>query len=394
MMPFGALLAADPKTTRLLLTLFVIFAAAKLLAEVLERLRQPAVVGEILAGVVIGPGLLGWVQPDEFVGALAELGVIFLLFTVGLEIKPAEALRVGRTALLVAVGGVVLPFVAGWGIMAAWGHSGVEAVFVGAALVATSVGITARVLGGMGLMNATASRIIVAAAVIDDILGLLVLAVVSSLAQGSLNWIELGTTAGLAVGFTVFIVVMGTQTMRRVGPRLRGLRVLRGEFAFALVVVLGLSLLATKAGVAAIIGAFLAGMVLSEHLEGVQEVHHLAHGVTEFVVPFFLVQIGLYFRPEQFLSGSVLAIAAVVTGAAVASKVIGCGLGAWSLGRQDALRVGMGMVPRGEVGMVVAQIGLSLGVVPEATYAVVVFMAVATTLIAPPFLRALFRSAG
>jgi Kef-type K+ transport system membrane component KefB len=394
MMPFGALLAADPKTTRLLLTMFVIFAAAKLLAEVFERLQQPAVVGEILAGVVIGPGVLGWVQPDEFVGALAELGVIFLLFTVGLEIKPAEALRVGRTALLVAVGGVVLPFVAGWGIMAAWGHSGVEAVFVGAALVATSVGITARVLGGMGLMNATASRIIVAAAVIDDILGLLVLAVVSSLARGGLNWLELATTAGLAVGFTAFVAVVGTRTMRRVGPRLGSLRVARAEFAFSLLLVFGLSLLATKAGVAAIIGAFLAGMVLSEHLEGAEEVHHLAHGVTEFVVPFFLVRIGLYFRPEQFLSGSVLAIALVITLVAVATKVIGCGLGAWSLGRQDALRVGMGMVPRGEVGMVVAQIGLSLGVVPEATYAVVVFMAVLTTLIAPPFLRALFRSAG
>jgi Kef-type K+ transport system membrane component KefB len=278
--------------------------------------------------------------------------------------------------------------------MAAWGHSGVEAVFVGAALVATSVGITARVLGGMGLMNATASRIIVAAAVIDDILGLLVLAVVSSLARGGLNWLELATTAGLAVGFTAFVAVVGTRTMRRVGPRLGSLRVARAEFAFSLLLVFGLSLLATKAGVAAIIGAFLAGMVLSEHLEGAEEVHHLAHGVTEFVVPFFLVRIGLYFRPEQFLSGSVLAIALVITLVAVATKVIGCGLGAWSLGRQDALRVGMGMVPRGEVGMVVAQIGLSLGVVPEATYAVVVFMAVLTTLIAPPFLRALFRSAG
>jgi Kef-type K+ transport system membrane component KefB len=387
-MPAMLLLAADPKTTRLLLMLFAVFAAAKLLAELFERLRQPAVVGEILAGVLIGPGVLGFVQPDEFIGALAELGVIFLLFTVGLEIRPGDLLRVGRTALLVAVGGVVLPFAAGWAIMTAWGHSGIEAVFVGSAMVATSVGITARVLGAMGLMDATASRIIVAAAVIDDILGLLVLAVVSSLARGRLDWVQLGITAGLAVGFTVFVAVVGTRTMRRVGPRLTNLRVAQGEFAFALVLTFGLSLLATQVGVAAIIGAFLAGMVLSEQIGS--EVHHLAAGVTEFVVPFFLVQIGLHFQFQQFLSAPVLILALVVTVAAVLTKLVGCGLGAWSLGRRDALRVGMGMAPRGEVGMVVAQIGLSLGVVPNTTYAVVVFMAVATTLIAPPFLRSLF----
>ncbi len=389
-LPPALLLAADPRTARLLLTLFVIFAAAKLMAELFERLRQPGVVGEIAAGIAIGPGGFGWVQPDEFVGALAELGVIFLLFTVGLEIRPGELLRVGRTALLVAVGGVVFPFAAGWALMTAWGHSGIEAVFTGAAMVATSVGITARVLGAMGLLEATASRVIIAAAVIDDILGLLVLAVVSSMARGGLHWGELALAAGLAVGFTAFAAVVGTRTMRRVGPRLAELRVPQGEFAFALVLTFGLSLLATQMGVAAIIGAFLAGMVLSEHTEGT-DVHHLAQGVTEFVVPFFLVQIGLHVQLRQFLSAPLLVLALVITAAAVLTKLVGCGLGAWKLGRRDALRIGMGMAPRGEVGMVVAQIGLSLGVVPEATYAVVVFMAVATTLAAPPFLRVLFQ---
>lgn len=385
-------LAADPRTAQLLLTLFVIFAAAKLMAEVMERLRQPALVGEILAGILIGPSALRWVRPDEFISALGELGVIFLLFAVGLEIKPGDIFRVGRRALLVAVGGVVAPLFVGWAIMARWGSSRIESIFVGAAMVATSVGITARVLSGLGVMSARASQVILAAAVIDDVLGLLVLAVVGSLAGGRLNYAELATTAAIAIGFTVAVAVLGSHAMRRVAPRLSQLRISRGEFAFALLLTFGLSLLATKAGVAAIIGAFLAGMVMSEHVDGT-EVHLLAGGLTEFVVPFFLVQIGLYFDVHVLQSFSTLALALVITIAAILTKLLGCGLPAWPLGRRDALRIGMGMAPRGEVGMVVAQIGLGMGVIPKDVYTVVVFMALATTLISPPFLRALFSDA-
>ena len=138
---------------RLLLTIFVMFVAAKLAAEIFERLKQPPVAGEILAGVIIGPSALGWVEPGELTGALSEIGVIFLLFLVGMETKPADIFRVGWRALLVAVLGVILPFILGYLVMRAWGQTQIEAVFVGAAMVATSVGITARLLGQLGLLN-------------------------------------------------------------------------------------------------------------------------------------------------------------------------------------------------------------------------------------------------
>ena len=179
--------ASEAHGTRLMLELFVMFGGAKLLAELFTRLRQPGVVGEILAGVLIGPQVLRLVAPSETSQVLAELGVIFLLFNVGLETKPASIFKVGPTALLVAVLGVALPLAGGYALMRAWGSSGIEALFTGTALVATSVGITARVLGDLGLLDALAARIILGAAVIDDILGLLVLAAVSSAAQGHVD---------------------------------------------------------------------------------------------------------------------------------------------------------------------------------------------------------------
>ncbi|NDD64462.1 MAG: cation:proton antiporter, partial [Acidobacteria bacterium] len=204
----------------LLLPLFVIFVAAKLAAEIFERLRQPAVAGEILAGILIGPGMLGLVRPNELTAALAEIGVIFLLFLVGLETKPSDIFRVGGRALAVAVFGVIVPFVLGWAVMLAWGAGSIESIFVGSAMVATSVGITARVLGQMGLLSLDVSRVILGAAVIDDILGLLILAVVSSLAKGDVDYLQIVTTAGMAIGFTVLIIVVGARTVNRIRPRI------------------------------------------------------------------------------------------------------------------------------------------------------------------------------
>jgi len=160
------------------LALLIIFGSAKLLAEVCERLGQPGIVGEILAGALVGPSVLGWISPNEILKALSDLGVMFLLFGVGLEVKASELLKVGGKAALVATIGVIVPFFAGWGILAAWGAPQIESVFVGAAMVATSVGITASVLSARRLLHEVASQIILAAAVIDDVLGLIVLAVV------------------------------------------------------------------------------------------------------------------------------------------------------------------------------------------------------------------------
>lgn len=384
------ILAASSDTAKLALDMLIVFGAAKLLGEIFERLRQPGIVGEILAGILIGPSLLGWIAPDQFLTALAELGVMFLLFRVGLEVRSSELVKVGGTAALVALLGVAIPFLAGWGIMLAWGEPPLEAIFVGAALVATSVGITAQVLASKGLLDLTASRIILAAAVIDDVLGLLVLAVVSSMARGQVDFVELGITALLAGGFTVFIAAWGTRAMNRAMPRLQVVfKNGNTEFNIAIVLMFALALLAIKAGVAAIIGAFLAGMALSESTS--DRTHHFVGGVTELLAPFFLAGIGLHLELAAFTHGPTLILSLVILVAAVLSKLAGCGLGALSLGKVDAIRVGVGMIPRGEVGMVVAQIGRKLGVVPPSIYAVVVFMAVLTTLVAPPLLKLAFR---
>jgi Kef-type K+ transport system membrane component KefB len=383
-------LAADLGAAHLPFALLLVFGTAKLLAEVFERLGQPGIVGEILAGVLLGPSVLHLVSPDAVLTALAEIGVLFLLFRVGLEVKASALLRLGGTALWVAVLGVVLPFVAGWALMAAAGVSRVEAIFVGGAMVATSVGITAQVLAAKGLLEERASQIILAAAVIDDVLGLIVLAVVSSFAQGSINIGGLITTAVLAGGFTWLVARFGTGTMQRVVPRVEG-KLSHGEaqFNLALLLLFGLSLLAVYVGVAAIIGAFLAGMALSESVN--RRVRDLAHGITELLVPFFLVGIGLHLDVSAFANRHTFVLTVLIVIAAVLSKVIGCGLGAWSLGRADMLRIGFGMVPRGEVGMVVAQIGLGLGVIEKPVYAVVVAMAVLTTIVAPPLLNYAYR---
>ena len=382
--------AAMGEETRVLLTLFIMLAAAKFMAELFERLRQPAVAGEIVAGILIGPSLLNWAAPSEITSILAEIGVIFLLFNVGLETKPAAIFKVGKSAATVAVLGVVLPFVAGWLLMKAWGSTSVESLFVGTALVATSVGITARVLSALGLLDAPTARIILGAAVIDDILGLLVLAVVSSMAAGAVNYFEILTTAALAIGFTIFVAVIAAPVVTRVAPRANQLRSGHGMFIVGLVLCLGLSVAAAYIGIAAIIGSFLAGMALAEASEGHPNMHRQINGVTEFLVPFFLVNIGMQLRLDVFRSPSVVALCVLVTLVAVATKLFGCGLGAINLGIKRAAQVGMGMVPRGEVGIIVAQIGLSLAVIGPELYGVVLFMAVATTLIAPPFLKMLY----
>src|SRR5260370_10068516 len=210
-----------PSAAQIPLAMLLVFATAKLLAEIFERLGQPGIVGEILAGVLIGPQVLGWLAPSEFLGTLSDLGVMFLLFRVGLEVKASELIKVGGTAVLVAIGGVIVPFFAGWGICALWGEPRLESIFTGAAMVATSVGITAKVLASRGLLDMRASRIILAAAVVDDVLGLIVLALVTGMARGAGNYLDIALTAGLALAFTFFVARFGTRTMRRVLPRMR-----------------------------------------------------------------------------------------------------------------------------------------------------------------------------
>ena len=372
--------------TDLLFTLFLIFVSAKLLAEIFQRFSQPGLVGEILAGVFIGPALLGWVQPSEVTTALAELGVMFLLFNVGLEVKPRELFEVGGTAITVAVLGVVLPFFAGGLLALAWGYSSLESFFVGAALVATSVGITARVLQGLGHLQTRMARVILGAAVIDDILALIVLALVSGLAGGSVHYAQLVATAGLAFGFTGFLVFVGLRAIRRLVPLVHRLHLEHAMFIFGLLLLLGLSYLANHIGIAAIIGAFMAGLLLADYSRE-SEMDTRMHAIGELLMPFFFVDIGMRVTGRFFTEGSTLLFALLLIVVAALTKLVGCGLGAARLGWREATAIGVGMIPRGEVGIIVAQLGLTIQVLSDTTYSVLVAMAVVTTLMVPPILQ-------
>jgi Kef-type K+ transport system membrane component KefB len=389
--PFLAFLSAAGPADTLPLQLLIVFGFAKLLAEAAQRLRMPGVVGGLLAGIVIGPSGFGWIHYDSLLHAMAEMGVMFLLFQVGLEVHASQLVRVGKVALLSAMLGVAVPFIAGWAIMTAAGHPQIESIFMGAAMVATSVGITAQVLAAKGVLSHRTAQVILAAAVIDDVLGLLVLAVVSSMARaGGLDWAGLATSTIVSVVFVAAVVKFGSRTAGFVVPKLtRSLRVDEAEFAVAVTFLFSMALLATYSGVAAIIGAFLAGMALAETAS--HHLHTLVRGAGELMVPFFLASIGLQLEMGVFRSGSIILLAVVILLAAVVSKWIGCGLGAASLGWKDASRVGAGMVPRGEVGMVVAQVGLKAGAITQPVYGVAVFMAVMTTILAPPVLNFLYK---
>jgi len=376
--------------TRVLFDIFLIFASAKLLGELFERFRQPAVVGEVLAGLLLGPYLLGIVPHSLVYEGIAEIGVIFLLFTVGLETKPSDILKVGVVASKVGLLGILLPFVLGFGLIAYLGHPTLEALFIGTALVATSVGITARVLGDMGLIQEIESRIILGAAVIDDIIGMILLAVVSSLGEGALSWVRITLVAVEAIAFTLFLGLVGSRVINRYGRWIERIKTPQAPLVFSILICLGLSALSSAIGMAAIIGAFMAGMVLAEF----SEEYHLvekAEAIYAFLVPFFFFVMGSHINLAVMASGEIIWLALVITVLAVVGKLVGCGIGALSLGRLGALIVGVGMVPRGEVGIIVAMLGLRLQAIPESMYALVIFMSVVTTLAVPPVLRVLFR---
>ena len=372
------------------LLMLVVFGAAKLLAELFENLHLPGIAGEIVAGVIIGPSLLGWVKPEGLVLDLADLGVIFLLFRVGLEIKSSELTRIGGRAALVALGGVVLSLGLAWGILWLWNVKSLEAVFLAASMAATSAGISAEVLSQRGLLDHHASRIVLAAAVIDDVCGLLVLSVVSGISKGHLNIAIIATTVVVAVLFIVLVATWGTKALQHVLPRLgRGMRASDAEFALAICILFALSLVSTYTGVAAIVGAFLAGMALSETVG--QRVQTLVQGAAELLVPFFLAGIGLRVNTSVFHSPALLGLAAALLVAAVAGKLFGCGLGGLSLGFRDAARVGVGMIPRGEVTMVIAQLALTMGIIRQEMFGVVVLVAVASALLAPMLIGVAFE---
>jgi Kef-type K+ transport system membrane component KefB len=373
-----------------LLALFAIFVSAKVVGEMFERLRFPSVLGEIVAGAVLGPYALAWIQPSDTIHSAAELGAIFVLFSAGLQTSPGNLIRVGNKAMQVAIAGVVLPFILGFAYMKLRGDASGEAIFVGAAMVATSVAITARVLGDLRVLATRTAQIILGAAVFDDILGLLLLAVVAGVAAGGgIQWWHLGILAAEAVAFTLFMVFIAPRIVRRGEPLVAQLSTQNASLVVALAICLFLSWLSAKIGMAAIVGAFFAGLVFADYAPQWNLLPRV-EGITEFLAPFFFFTIGSRLDVKMF-SGSVLVAAIIVSVLAIISKVIGCGLPLLREDWRTISRVGIGMMPRGEVALIVALVGLQSGIVLQSTYAIVVFMTAVTTLLAPPLLRYLFR---
>jgi len=375
---------------QLLLQLLTIFVSAKVVGEVFERVKLPSVLGEILAGAALGPFALGWINPSDTIHSVAEIAAIFVLFNAGLETSPHDLIRVGRQALLVAVAGIVAPFILGFAYMKWRGDPSSEAIFVGAAMVATSVGITARVLGDLHVMATRAARIILGAAVFDDILGMVLLAIVAGLASGGrLEWLHLCVLVVEATAFALFMIFIAPRIVRRIQPRMDRLSTQHAPLVVALALCLFLSWLSVRIGMAAIIGAFFAGLMFADYAPRWNLLPRVG-GITELLAPFFFFAIGSRLDVHLF-TGNVLLAAIAISLLAIVSKVVGCGLPLWRDGWLSALQVGVGMMPRGEVALIVALVGLQSQIVLPSTYAIVVFMTAVTTILAPPLLRYLFR---
>jgi Kef-type K+ transport system membrane component KefB len=372
-----------------LFLLVAILVSAKLLGELAEKIGQPAVLGELLAGVLLGGSVLGIVDPHlEVIHLLAEIGVILLLFQIGLETNLGRFIRVGPASAAVAVTGVVLPFVLGY-YTAMWlGLGALPAVVCGAALTATSVGITGRVLSDLGRLQEPESQVVLGAAVIDDIIGLIILAVVTGIMAGrELTAGGVATTTLVAFGFVVGVVVVGRFTM----PPLFSLlaRVGREEtlgtmaLAFAFII----AFLAEQVGSALIIGAFAAGLVLGP----TPQAHVIEHGVLRLsmlFVPIFFVWVGAAVDVRAFTDPQVLLIGGSLIVMAIVGKFAAGYAPWWFKGRKAV--IGVGMIPRGEVGLIFARMGLTTGTLTTGVFSALALMVMVTTFIAPPLLRMLF----
>lgn len=398
-----------PRIRDVFFVLIAMLLAGKLFGEMAERGGQPAVLGELVAGVVLGASVLGVIPAQgtdlyEIVHVFAEIGVSLLLFEIGLETDLKEMFRVGPTAVRVALIGVVFPFLFGFlywylanptiGVHPPGISFTVVAIFVGATLTATSVGITARVLSDLNRMHTPEARIVIGAAVIDDVLGIVILAVVAGMVGGAaVTFLSVTKVFTFAVGFLVLAVVLGSRFAPFIFDAVDRMRV-RGMLAVvSLCFALGIAALADLAGSAMIIGAFAAGLVLSSTNQFDAVVERI-EPVADIFTPIFFVAVGAPVNVGLLIPGShdfnlqVLVVGLLLTAVAIVGKLI-AGLG---VRRRDTskLLVGVGMVPRGEVGLIFASIGLTAGILSEPVYSAVLIMVMLSTFIVPPLLKVLF----
>lgn len=373
----------------LLLALISIFVTAKLFGELAERIGQPAVLGEMLGGIAIGASGLHLIDAhDPVLHLLAELGVVLLLFLIGLETDINRLFSVGGPSFAVAMAGVVVPFAAGYGVGVMLGYPASVAVFLGATLTATSVGITARVLSDLGHLKSDEAQVILGAAVVDDILGLILLTVVSAFAAGErITAPGVARTTAIAFGFVAIALAAGSVLAPRIIALIERLRVAKALFFGSITFAFALAYLAGIAGSALIIGAFTAGLVLARTRRG-RQIERQVHEVAQFFIPIFFVTVGAAVDLGT-MTRPYFAVGALLTIVAAFGKFV-AGYAAFGRPLRKVV-IGVGMIPRGEVGLIFAQVGLSAGILSAGLYSSVAMVMVMTTLMAPPLLRLLLE---
>jgi len=401
----GALLAAAAPETgnsagggehiaAILLALVAVFVATKLLGEIAQRLGQPAVLGELIAGVLLGGSVLGLLDPaDPVIATMAEIGVLVLLFTIGLETELAALVRVGSEATTVAVAGVILPFGLGYLAATALGLAQVPALVCGAALCATSVGISARVLSELGWLDTNEGRVVLGAAVIDDIIGLIILAVVASLVGGgpSPSVGSVARIAGVAVAFVAVAVLVGSSIARPVFAVVERIRAAGALGLFGLAFAFLLAWLAARFGSAMIVGAFAAGLVLYR-LPQREQIERATTAIGHFFVPIFFAAVGAAVNLRALADPRSLALGGALIVCGIAGKIAAGYAPWWFSGRK--LLVGIAMMPRGEVGLIFAQMGLAAGAISAGEYGAIMLMVLATTFVTPISLARLTSRGG
>ncbi len=392
----------------LLLYLAIFLIVAKAGGMLAAKFRQPGVLGELIAGIIIGPFVAGWISQQlfgvplfidlnspagEFVSVCADIGIILLLFLAGLSIDVDEFKKSEKSATLVAVTGVVTAFLLGFGVAFLLNWTLIQAAFMGAVLVATSVGITVRTLMDVHRLHTRVGMTILGAAVLDDIIGIVILSVLAGLAFGGLTFLGLAENLALVIIFFLTIIYVGFKTLPRVLTFVGRLHVEEVTLSIALAIVFLIGAFAEKVSVAAITGAFIAGVVISKAPVAGSlraKISTIGYG---FFIPFFFVEMGT--RTDFGALAGVFFLALALVGIAIFAKIIGCGIGAFIGGfsGRDSLRVGIGMMPRAEIALVIAAIGTEAGIIDSALLSITVMIVLVTTLITPILVKIAFRGA-
>ena len=382
---------------RYLLDLALILLSTKVLSLVTKRFKLPQVVGSLLAGLILGPAVLNIIHETDFIKQLAEVGVIVLLFNAGLESNLSEFKKSGKTSFIVAVMGVMIPLIGGTILAYCINHGKVENVsvfvqniFIGSVLTATSVSITVETLRELGKVSTSVGNIIVGAAIIDDVLGMLVLTIITSLAGSSVSVIKVIVKI---VGFFIFSIIVGIITYKLFNKWVDKYDIDKRRFVIvSFVICLLLSFSAEEFfGVADITGAYIAGLVLSSNKETIYITKRFDTLSYILLSPVFFASVGLNVKLPD-LNGEIVIITIALIVVAILTKIIGCGLGAKLCGynNMESIQIGSGMVTRGEVTLIIASKGLALGLMSSYFLTPVILMVVFTSIFTPILLKIVF----